>query len=63
MVVFALMALVLGLGILLTLKGNPWVLIAGVAGYAILLGTLGCCRRNLALNPRQLGVRLAIRRP
>lgn len=42
MVVFALMALVLGLGILLTLKGNPWVLIAGVAGYAILLGTLGC---------------------
>jgi len=40
--VYLAMAVVLGWGILLTVKGNPWLLIASVISYLVLLGTLGC---------------------
>jgi len=36
------MGLVLGAGILLTVKGNPWLLIVGILGYLVTLGTIGC---------------------
>jgi len=33
---------VLGWGILLAAKGNPWLLIIGFLGYAIAFAKLGC---------------------
>ena len=41
-VVYLLMGLMLGLGVLLTVKGNPWLLITGLGLYLVLLGTIGC---------------------
>lgn len=41
-IVYVLMAFVLSWGILLTFKGNFWVLIAGLLGYILLLVGLGC---------------------
>ena len=42
MVAYLAMGVVLGWGILLTVKGNPWLLIAGFLGYVVLLGVIGC---------------------
>jgi hypothetical protein len=36
------MGLVLAWGILLTIKGNPWLLVAGVVAYLLALWRLGC---------------------
>jgi hypothetical protein len=36
------MALVLGLGILLMVKGNPWLLIASATGYLLAFARFGC---------------------
>ena len=33
---------VLGLGILLTVKGNPWLLIVGFLAYVVAFAKLGC---------------------
>jgi hypothetical protein len=35
-------ALVLGGGMLLTMKGNPWLLIVGSLAYAVAFAKLGC---------------------
>jgi len=35
-------AVVLGIGMLLTFKGNYWVLIGGAVAYTVLLGMIGC---------------------
>jgi hypothetical protein len=40
--VYLAMAVVLGWGILLTVNGNPWLLIASFIGYLVLLGAIGC---------------------
>lgn len=42
MLVYALTALVLAYGILLTIHGNPWLLIAGIVGYLAALIKIGC---------------------
>lgn len=42
MLVYGLIAGILCWGILLTVHGNPWLLIAGVLGYLIALVRLGC---------------------
>lgn len=42
MLVYVGMAVILGLGILKTVHGNPWLLIAGVVGYVLMLGLIGC---------------------
>lgn len=39
---YLLMAVVLGWGILLTVKGHPWLLLVGVLTYLVALGTIGC---------------------
>jgi F0F1-type ATP synthase assembly protein I len=42
MFAYLAIGIVLGWGILLTVKGNPWLLIAGFLGYVVLLGAIGC---------------------
>ncbi len=39
---YLLIGFVLGWGILLTVKGDPWLLIVGFVAYAIAFGKLGC---------------------
>ena len=39
---YLLISVVLGLGMLLTFKGNPWLLIVGFLVYAIAFAKLGC---------------------
>jgi len=36
------MGTVLGAGILMAVKGNPWLLIAGLIGFVIAVGKIGC---------------------
>jgi hypothetical protein len=40
--VYLLMALVLGWGILLTVKGQPWLLLVSFLLYAVAFAKLGC---------------------
>jgi hypothetical protein len=40
--VYALMALVLGAGILLLVAGKPWLLIIGFIAFVVAFGRLGC---------------------
>jgi hypothetical protein len=42
LLVYLLMGLVLGYGILLTVKGNPWLLIVGFLSYVLLFAKIGC---------------------
>ncbi len=39
---YLMIGLVLGLGILLAVKGHPWLLIAGSLGYVLAFAKLGC---------------------
>ena len=41
-VVYLLIAAVLGSGILLLMAGKPWLLIAGLAVYVIAFARIGC---------------------
>jgi hypothetical protein len=41
-VVYLIMAAILGLGILQAVHGKPWLLISGVVVYALMLALLGC---------------------
>jgi hypothetical protein len=41
-VAYLLISLVLGWGMLLTFKGDPWLLIVGVLAYAVAFAKLGC---------------------
>ena len=36
------MGVILGAGILLAIKGSPWLLIAGLIGFVIAVGKIGC---------------------
>ncbi len=40
--VYLLMGFVLGCGVLLTVRGNPWLLIVSFVVYAIAFARLGC---------------------
>ena len=42
MVVWLLMAVVIGAGILMAVKGSPWLLIASLIGFVIAVGKIGC---------------------
>jgi hypothetical protein len=42
MVVYLILAVFVGVGILYTLKGNPWLLIMTVLAYVLTLAKLGC---------------------
>ncbi|HWX19212.1 MAG TPA: hypothetical protein VN578_04800 [Candidatus Binatia bacterium] len=39
---YLLIGVVLGWGILLTMKGNPWLLIVSFVAYVVAFGKLGC---------------------
>lgn len=39
---YLLLACLLGCGILLATRGNPWLLCVGFLGYAILFAVCGC---------------------
>jgi hypothetical protein len=41
-VAYLVIGLVLGWGILLTVKGEPWLLIVGFLAYALAFARLGC---------------------
>ena len=41
-VAYLAIGMVLGWGILLAVKGNPWLLIVGFLAYVIAFGKLGC---------------------
>jgi hypothetical protein len=41
-VAYLVIALVLGWGILLTVKGEPWLLIVGFLAYAAAFAKVGC---------------------
>ena len=41
-VAYLVIALVLGWGILLAVKGQPWLLIVGFLAYAVAFAKLGC---------------------
>jgi hypothetical protein len=41
-VAYLIIGLVLGWGILLTVKGEPWLLIIGSLTYAVAFSKLGC---------------------
>jgi len=42
LLIYLLMGFVLGYGILLTVKGNPWLFIVGFLSYALLFAKIGC---------------------
>jgi len=41
-IAYLLISLILGWGILLAVKGNPWLLIVSFLGYAYAFAKLGC---------------------
>jgi hypothetical protein len=41
-VAYLVIGLVLGWGILLTVKGQPWLLMVGLLAYAVAFAKLGC---------------------
>jgi hypothetical protein len=43
--VYLLMGVVLGAGILLAAAGKPWFLIAAVIAYVVAFGKIGCMTR------------------
>ena len=45
-VAYLVIGLVLGWGILLTVKGDPWLLIVGFLAYAAAFAKLGCLPTN-----------------
>jgi len=40
--VYLVIGLVLGAGMVMTVKGKPWLLIVGFLAYAIAFGKIGC---------------------
>jgi hypothetical protein len=47
-IVYLLMAIVLGAGILLSVRGQHWLLIAAVIGYLMMLGLIGCLPKKIS---------------
>ncbi len=40
--VYVIIALILGTGILLLLQGKPWLLVVGVFGFIVAFARIGC---------------------
>ena len=40
--IYAVMALILGLGMILAIKGNLWLLLLGFLAYLVTFGRIGC---------------------
>jgi len=43
---YLVIGLILGWGILLAVKGNPWLLIVGFLAYVVAFAKLGCLPRK-----------------
>ena len=41
-VAYVLIGVVLGWGMLLTVRGNPWLLLFGLLAYIVAFGKIGC---------------------
>ncbi len=41
-IAYLVIGLILGWGILLAVKGNPWLLVVGSVAYVVAFGKLGC---------------------
>lgn len=41
-VAYLIIGLVLGIGMVLVMKGSPWLLIAGLIAYVVAFGKIGC---------------------
>jgi hypothetical protein len=41
-IAYLVMSLILGWGILLAVKGDPWLLIVGFLAYAVAFAKIGC---------------------
>ena len=41
-IAYLVMSLILGWGILLAVKGDPWLLIVGFLAYAVAFARIGC---------------------
>jgi pilus assembly protein TadC len=50
---YLMIGLVLGWGILLTVKGQPWLLIVGFVVYAVAFAKLGCLPKES--HPHEAG--------
>lgn len=50
---YLMIGVVLGLGILLTVKGHPWLLIVGFLVYAVAFAKLGCLPKES--HPHEAG--------
>ena len=40
--VWMLMGIVIGTGMVMAVKGSPWLLIASVVGFVVAVGKIGC---------------------
>jgi hypothetical protein len=43
--IYGIMASILGAGILLLMHGNPWLLIIGAVSFVVAFGRIGCMPR------------------
>ncbi len=43
---YVVMGLILGWGILLAVKGDPWMLIVGFLGYLVTFAKFGCLKSH-----------------
>jgi hypothetical protein len=43
--IYLIIAVILGAGILLTMAGKPWLLVAGVVAFVVAFGRIGCMPR------------------
>jgi hypothetical protein len=39
---YVVIGIILGWGLILTMKGNPWLLVISFIGYVIAFGKIGC---------------------
>jgi len=41
-IAYLVIGIILGWGLILTMKGNPWLLVIGFIAYAVSFGKIGC---------------------
>jgi hypothetical protein len=41
-VAYVIIGLVLGIGLVMVMKGNPWLFVAGFIAYVVAFGKIGC---------------------
>jgi hypothetical protein len=41
-IAYVAIGIILGWGLILTMKGSPWLLVIGFIGYVVAFGKIGC---------------------